>query len=103
MFLIILFTLLNINSAFIHFFPNIIDTKLKIIEYNSLILPKIDIFGHKILEENRLLIHNIIHTDNLSIEVKKELILFVIKITQMGDNFGNIVLTNYEHLVHNLL
>lgn len=91
---------LNMNYAYI---PNLLNLKLKVIEYSSNILPKIDVFGHKILEENKLLIEKIIHIDNLSIELKKELILSIIKFTEVGDSFGNFVLTNYEHLVNNLL
>ena len=92
--------LFKINIAYV---PNILNIKLKIIEESSNILPKIDIFGHKILEQNKLLIENIIHMDNLSIEIKKELILNIIKFTQIGDNFGNLILKNYENLVHHLL
>lgn len=92
--------LINMNYAYI---PNLLNLKLKVIEYSSNILPKIDVFGHKILEENKLLIEQIIHMDDLSIELKKELILSIIKFTEVGDSFGNFVLTNYEHLVNNLL
>lgn len=92
--------LINMNYAYI---PNLLNLKLKVIEYSSNILPKIDVFGHKILEENKLLIEKIIHMDDLSIELKKELILSIIKLTEVGDSFGNFVLTNYEHLVNNLL
>ena len=92
--------LININHAFI---PNLLNLKLKVIEYSSNILPKVDVFGHKILEENKLLIEKIIHMDSLSIELKKELILTIIKFTEVGDSFGNFVLRNYEHLVNNLL
>ena len=58
--------LININHAFI---PNLLNLKLKVIEYSSNILPKVDVFGHKILEENKLLIEKIIHMDSLSIEL----------------------------------
>ena len=67
------------------------------------LLPKIDVFGHKILEQNRILIEKITHMDNISIELKKELLLSVIKFTEYGDSFGNFVLKNYEHLINNLL
>ena len=92
--------LININYAYV---LNLLNLKLKAIEFSSNILPKIDVFGHKILEENRLLIQKIIHMDTLSIEIKKELILTIIKFTEVGDSFGSFVLTNYEHLVNHLL
>ena len=92
--------LININYAYV---PNLLNLKLKAIEFSSNILPKIDVFGHKILEENRLLIQKIIHMNTLSIEIKKELILIIIKFTEVGDSFGSFVLSNYEHLVNHLL
>ncbi len=103
--LFLLFLLLiNLNDSFImNYLPSYINLKLKIIEKSADILPKIDVFGHKILEENKLLINQIIHMDTLSIELKKELILTIVKLTEVGDSFGNIVLKNYEHLVNNLL
>lgn len=103
--LFILFLLLiNLNDSFIiNYLPTYINLKLKIIEKSADVLPKIDVFGHKILEENKLLINQIIHMDTLSIELKKELILTIVKFTKVGDSFGNIVLKNYEHLVNHLL
>ena len=92
--------LIKINYAYL---PNLLNFKLKVIESSSNILPKIDIFGHKILEENRMLIEKIIHLDTVSITMKKELILTIIKFTEIGDGFGNFVLKNYEHLVDKLL
>ena len=100
-FLLIMF--FNMNYAYLPNLPQIINLKLKIIEKSADILPKIDVFGHKILEENKLLINQIIHMDTLSIELKKELILTIVKFTEVGDSFGNIVLKNYEHLVNHLL
>ena len=102
MILLLLLLLLNLNKAFIHV-PKLINTKLNIINSGSFLLPKIDIFGHKILEQNRILIEKITHMDNISIELKKELLLSVIKFTEYGDSFGNFVLKNYEHLISYLL
>jgi hypothetical protein len=103
--LFLLFLLLiNLNDSFIiNYLPSYTNLKLKIIEKSADILPKINIYGHKILDENKLLINKIIHMDSISIELKKELILTIAKLTEVGDRFGNIVLTNYEHLVNNLV
>lgn len=92
----------SLCTGFNNFFFSV-NTKFKLIEYSSNILPKVDVFGHKILEENKLLIEKIIHMDDLSIELKKQLILSIIKFTEVGDSFGNFILKNYEHLVNNLL
>ena len=102
MILILVLLLLNVNEAFIHI-PKLITLKLNIINSCSFLLPKIDVFGHKILEQNRILIEKITHMDNISIELKKELLLSVIKFTEYGDSFGNFVLKNYENLINNLL
>ena len=102
MILILVLLLLNVNEAFIHI-PKLITLKLNIINSGSFLLPKIDVFGHKILEQNRILIEKITHMDNISIELKKELLLSVIKFTEYGDSFGNFVLKNYEHLINDCL
>lgn len=97
-----LFFFINVNALFINE-NSLINLKLKTIEFSTEILPKVDIVGHKILEQNKFIINLITHNENISLDVKKNLILEVIKFTQFGDNFGNIVLQNYEHLVNLLL
>ena len=99
----LLFMFFNINYAYLQNLPQIINIKLKIIEKSANILPNIDIFGHKILEENNSLISQIIHIDKLPIELKKDLIITIVKFTELGDSFGNIVLKNYEYLIDYLL
>lgn len=93
---ILFFLGLSIVSAFNNNF------NMKLIKYSSLILPKIDVFGHKILELNRDLISKIAESD-LDVATKKVLLLDIIRATQIGDSFGSFVLDNYYHLVDKLL
>ena len=102
MFIIFLLMLINTSNAFIHL-PHFVDLKLNLVESASYILPKIDVFGHQILQQNKILIEKIIHMENITIETKKYLILNIIKLTEIGDSFGNIVLKNYENLVNTIL
>lgn len=81
---------------------NINNFNLNIIKQTASILPKIDIFGHKILELNHDLICKITESD-LDVMTKKILILDVLKATQLGDNFGSFVLSNYYHFIDRLL
>ena len=94
----LLFFILIINCDSL----NINNINLNIIKTTSNILPKIDIFGHKILELNHDLITKITLSD-LDVITKKVLILDIIKATQIGDSFGSFVLDNYYHLVDKLL
>lgn len=96
MLIVLILIYLNLVSSF-NFNLNI-----KFIKYSSYILPKIDVFGHKILELNRDLISKIAESD-LDVATKKVLLLDIIKGTQIGDSFGSFVLDNYYHLVDKLL
>ena len=62
-------------------------------------LPNIDLIGHQVLQSNKELIPIILEKDNIPDDIKKELILGIIKMTQYGDSFGGILLENYYHIV----
>lgn len=62
-------------------------------------LPNIDLIGHQVLLSNKELIPIILEKDNIPDDIKKELILGIIKMTQYGDSFGGILLENYYHIV----
>ncbi len=62
-------------------------------------LPNIDLIGHQVLLSNKELIPLILEKDNIPDDIKKELILGIIKMTQYGDSFGGILLENYYHIV----
>ena len=62
-------------------------------------LPNIDLIGHQVLLSNKELIPLILEKDNIPDDIKKEIILGIIKMTQYGDSFGGILLENYYHIV----
>lgn len=103
MLLIYLVLLFYLSNAFIPLTYDILALKLKIISESAEILPKIDIFGHEILNINKQLINYVIDTNEIDIDTKKKIILEIVHATQIGDQFGNIILHNYEKLVNNIL
>ena len=95
-----IFIIFFLDFNFVNSFNN--NFNINLIKYSSYVLPKIDVFGHKILELNRDLISKIAESD-LDVATKKVLLLDIIKATQIGDSFGSFVLDNYYHLVDKLL
>ncbi len=78
------------------------DTRIKIIEEASSILPDMDSFSHVILKTNENLIKIIIETD-LQEQQKKDLILSVVDVCRKGDEIGGKILTFYYNLINNIL
>jgi|TARA_Y100000816_G_C26078630_1_gene568161 hypothetical protein len=101
--LIVFLLLFTFTSSFIPMNYDILHLKLKLISHVADVLPNIDIVGHNILNSNKVLIQNIVELTDVPIELKKDLILKIIHATQYGDEFGSIVLTNYEKLVNCIL
>lgn len=65
-------------------------------------LPNIDLIGHQVLLNNKDLIPIILENDNIPYEIKKDIILSIIKISQYGDSFGGVLLENYYHIVEKI-
>lgn len=78
------------------------DTRVKIVEEATGILPKLDWFGHMVLTNNEKLIDGVLHA-NLNEEQKKMLILKIVEITRKGDDMGGKILLNYYNLIDNIL
>lgn len=78
------------------------ETRVKIVEEATGILPKLDFFGHMVLSNNEKVIDYIIHTP-LTEEQKKKIILKVIEICRNGDEMGGKILLNYYNLIDNIL
>jgi hypothetical protein len=78
------------------------DTRVKIVEEATGILPKLDWFGHMVLTNNERLIDTVIHTE-LSEEQKKAVILKIVELCRQGDNMGGKILLNYYNLIDNIL
>ena len=74
-----------------------------IIRYITGFLPYADSIGTHVLHANENLIKIILNNNYLSEDVKKSLILNVIKMTLSGDSMGSSILTIYYDLVHHLL
>lgn len=66
-------------------------------------LPKFDTVGHKILSANHDFIANILDNSHLSGPMKKSIILVSIKLAQMGDDMGSLILQQYYNLVEKCL
>ena len=66
-------------------------------------LPNIDLIGHQVLLSNKEIIPKILDSDSIPDDIKKEIILSIIKICQNGDNFGTLLLDNYFHIVEKIL
>ena len=69
----------------------------------SAFLPSFDSIGHKILHANNEFVSNILLSTNLPDFIKKDLILFSIKMAQSGDDFGSVLLQMYYDIVNNSL
>ena len=66
-------------------------------------LPKFDSVGHNILSANHDFIANILDNHHLSGPMKKSIILASIKLAQMGDDLGSLILQQYYNLVERCL
>lgn len=69
----------------------------------SAFLPNFDTIGHKILHANNEFVSKILLETDLPDIVKKDLILFSIKMAQHGDDFGSVLLQMYYDIVNNSL
>ncbi len=69
----------------------------------SAFLPSFDSIGHKILHANNEFVSKILLDQHLPHELKKDLILFSIKMAQNGDDFGSYLLQMYYDIVNNSL
>ena len=99
--LIFLLFLFNKYSFIQSFIP--LDTKIKIIEFSSHLLPNIDTIGHKLLLNNQIVIKNILELNSIPVEIRKHGVLDIIRITEYGDKFGGFILANYHDIVDKLL
>tara|TARA_A100001015_G_C14801200_1_gene637020 strand:+ start:343 stop:729 length:387 start_codon:yes stop_codon:yes gene_type:complete len=77
--------------------------KREIVREIANFLPNIDLIGHQVLLTNKDLIPIIYNMDNIPYDLKKDIILGIIKLSQYGDSFGGILLNNYHHFVDVIL
>ena len=96
-------TLISIYYCYAMFPIIPFNIKYKLVELSSSILPNIDTIGHNLLLKNEIFIKYILYDHNLSENIKKMLILDIIKVTQHGDEFGGFILSHYHDLINNIL
>lgn len=103
-FIMLLFFKLQNCFGLIHF--NALHFNQYIVKEMTDYLPKVDLVGHNVLLSNENLIPKILELQSdgfITDDVKKNLILGIIKFSQVGDQFGNIVIQNYYDIVERLL
>lgn len=69
----------------------------------SSILPHVDTIGHKVLHMDDEIINYFLNLDSLSPELKKQIILGIIHISQQGDHMGAQMLQLYYDIVSKLM
>ena len=87
-------------------FFHILDNKENgenIVKAISSLLPHVDSIGHKVLHANNEFINSILAMDTISDDLKKDIILFSIKLAQNGDDMGSALLQLYYDLVDKCL
>jgi hypothetical protein len=66
-------------------------------------LPEFDQISHIVLDTNSKVVSYILHLENLPDPIKKNFVLFSIKLAQEGDNMGSHILQLYYDIVNNLM
>ena len=84
---------------------NFIDKiNVDIVDNLAKIIPNIDSnIGHNVVLLDKEIVINLLNDDFVPPQIKKDIILFIIKITQEGDNIGSFILSNYYNLVQHIL
>ena len=67
--------------------------------YISEMLPHVDNIGHQVLHANNIFIKDILSNPVLTDELKRNIILFSIKLAQQGDDMGSQLLQLYYNIV----
>ena len=74
-----------------------------IVEKTSSYLPKVDTIGHKVLHANNEFISTVLNMHDLPHDLRKDIVLWSIKLAQYGDNLGTHMLQMYYDLVDKCL
>ena len=67
------------------------------------VFPQMDSVSNFVLHTNDVLINKVLNNNDLSSDIKKNLVLFLIHMTQNGDSTGSHILQFYNDLVNCLL
>ena len=74
-----------------------------IVQTLSNTLPQFDSISHIVLNTNSKLISYVLNDEFIPPQIKKDIILLTIKMTQEGDNMGGQILELYYNLVNHIL
>lgn len=66
-------------------------------------LPMADKVGHQILAVDNAFIQTVLSNEHMSHEVQKKLIMMVVKISMIGDEFGSHMLHSFYDMIDKLL
>lgn len=97
------------STFIIPFLPDLLNnvnvdhhTSLELVKVSSAILPNFDSVGHTVLNLNEKMINTVINS-HLNYDIKKDIILKIIKMTQQGDEYGGIILEHYYNFVDKIM
>lgn len=76
---------------------------LPLVDSIAKFLPKVDTVGHNVLLLDRYIVNNVMNNDIIPLDLKKDITLFVIKLSQEGDTIGTFILGNYYKIVDHIL
>ncbi len=74
-----------------------------IVQSLSNTLPQFDSISHIVLNTNSKLISYVLNDEFIPQQIKKDIILLTIKMTQEGDNMGGQILELYYNIVNHIL
>lgn len=74
-----------------------------IVQSLSNTLPQFDSISHIVLNTNSKLISYVLNDEFIPPQIKKDIILLTIKMTQEGDNMGGQILELYYNIVNHIL
>lgn len=74
-----------------------------VVKVISALLPHVDSIAHKVLHMDDVLINQILNLSLISPELKKNIILFIVHISQEGDNIGGYMLQLYYDIINKLM
>lgn len=74
-----------------------------IVQSLSNTLPQFDSISHIVLNTNSKLISYVLNDELIPPQIKKDIILLTIKMTQEGDNMGGQILELYYNIVNHIL
>lgn len=102
--LFVILTFFSTSNSFLNIPPELIhNAAVSSVKITSGLLPAADSIGHNVLHANEQLISKLLDIDTIPQNIKKELILTVIRAARKGDETGGMILENYEKLVDFLL